>query len=180
MENEVWKDVVGYEGLYEVSNLGNVKSLPRIVMCKNKMQKTIIEKILKKFNSGNGYHGVKLSINSKTKTTAVHKLVAMAFLNHKPCGFKLVIDHINDIKTDNRLNNLQLVTQRYNCRKTQNNCLVNLKGVTIETIKHKEKIYKYYRSRININGKKISLGNFKTVEEAHLAYQNAILKHELC
>jgi hypothetical protein len=169
MENEIWKDIPDYEGLYQVSNLGRVKSI------KNKDN----IKILKKFRAGNYYHGVALCKNGKKKTTAVHKLVAITFLNHKPCGFKFVIDHINDIKTDNRVENLQIVTSRYNSCKTQGKYLSKYKGVSIDKIKYKDKIYIYYRARILINNKDVPLGTYKNEYDAHLAYQEALNKYQL-
>ena len=77
---EVWKDVKNYEGLYQVSNLGNVKSL--------RFNK---ERILKTSLSGIGYHKVSLCDVGLVKTHKIHKLVAIAFLDHTPCGFELVV-----------------------------------------------------------------------------------------
>ena len=102
---EIWKDVIGYEGVYQVSNLGRVKSLPRKWIMK--------EKILKPYDKEN-YHTVCLSINQNRKRHYVHKLVAIAFLKHKPSGHELIVDHINEIKKDNRLSNLQIITHREN------------------------------------------------------------------
>ena len=156
---EIWKDIPEYEGLYQVSNLGRVKSLMF-----NK------EKILKQANT-NGYLQVRLCKN-KIKKFLVHQLVSMAFLNHKPCGFNLVIDHINDNPSDNRVENLQIVTQRYNCRKTQGKYSSQFKGVSWNKQKKK------WHSLISMNGKRKFLGTFTDEYEAHLAYQNALKQIE--
>ncbi len=159
---EEFRDVPGYEGLYQVSNLGNVKSLSRLVkrcgyfLCK--------ERILKNGLSKNGYYTVALS----GKSYYVHKLVAMTFLNHKPCGYKLVIDHINDNQLDNRVENLQLVTQRENVCKTQGRYSSKYKGVNW----HKD--HKKWMCSIYMNGKKKHLGYFDCELKAHLVYQNKL------
>jgi len=154
--NEIWKDVIGYKGIYIVSNLGRVKSL--------KFNK---EKILKSVINSNGYYTVVL-YNNNTKTRKVHQLVAESFLDHKPCGHKLVVDHINDIKTDNRVKNLQIVTQRYNACKTQGVYTSKYKGVFWKKERNK------WEAGIGINNKRKYLGLFINEYDAHLAYQNAL------
>jgi hypothetical protein len=102
---EEWKDIQGYEGLYQVSNLGRVKSFIRK------------DKILKQHKDSAGYLSVTLCNNGNRKKITVHKLMAIVFLNHKPQGNKIVVDHVNNIKNDNRLENLQIISQRLNCSK---------------------------------------------------------------
>ena len=157
---EEFRDVIGYEGLYQVSNLGRVKSLGN-----NQTRK---EKILKPGVSTWGYNQVLLSKNKIIKNNLVHKLVAMAFLNHIPCGHKIVVDHINDNKLDNRVENLQLISQRENVYKTQGKYSSKYKGVSWDKEKNK------WRTKININGKLIHLGYFNCELSAALAYQNKI------
>ena len=152
MKTEIWKDIKDYEGLYQVSNLGRVKSL--------KFGK---ERILSAATNATGYSLVALC-NGKTKAITVHQLVAMAFLNHKPCGYKLVVDHINTIKTDNRLENLQVITHRQNCTKDK-------KGTSKYTGVHWCKPRNKWRAEIRINGKTKYLGSFKSELEASEAYQ---------
>lgn len=111
MENEIWKPIKGYEGLYEVSNLGRVKSLERV---RPNMSKGLYkERILKNQISRGGYHKVALLRNEgKMKLYSVHRLVAEAFIPNpfnKPC-----IDHINTIKTDNSIENLRWATWKEN------------------------------------------------------------------
>lgn len=165
---EEFRDIPGYEGIYQVSDLGNVKSLPRIVLKKGKYPFVCKEKILKYKIGQTGYYELNLYKDKKKKTFTVHQLVAMAFLNHIPCGYKLVIDHINDISTDNRVENLQIVTQRYNARKTQGDYSSKYKGVSW----HKRN--KKWVANIQIDSKHKHLGSYTNEYEAYLKYQEAL------
>lgn len=110
LENEIWKPVTGYEMIYEVSNLGRVRSLDRVVNGKN-CRKLRKGKILNPVNA-RGYNRVCLYKNGVWKRFLVHRLVAQAFIpnpNNLP-----VINHINEIKTDNRSENLEYCTQKQN------------------------------------------------------------------
>ena len=106
---EIWRDVINYKGIYQVSNLGRVKSLKR-KGCLN-------DRILKPKPTSRGYLKVTLCINNEIKYKTVHQLVAEAFLNHTPCGMALVVDHIDNDKLNNCVNNLQVITQRENSYK---------------------------------------------------------------
>lgn len=165
--NEIWKDVIGYEGLYKVSNLGKVKSLPKVWNTSNGGTRWHNGKILSPYIL-NGYNSVGLCKNGKSRTFLVHQLVAQSFLKHTPCRHKLVIDHINDNKLDNRVQNLQIVTARFNVHKTQGKGLSKFKGVS------KYKSTGKYRAMIFINGKNKYLGLFINEYDAHLAYENAL------
>ena len=107
LEKEIWKDIPNYEG-YKISNLGRVKSLERIDARGNKRK----EKILKPSIDRKGYYRVALCKNSKVKKYYVHRLVYEAFNGQIPEG--LQVNHINEIKTDNRLENLNLMTAKEN------------------------------------------------------------------
>lgn len=115
MENfeneEIWKDTTEFEG-YQVSNLGRVKSLKRFRKGKNGSLVTVKEKILKPTINHKGYYKVPLCKNSKVKKCSVHRLVYEAFNGQIPEG--LQVNHINEIKTDNRLENLNLMTCKEN------------------------------------------------------------------
>ena len=127
---EIWKDVLNYEGLYQVSNLGRVKSLKRKVRHFSG-ERLVPERILKGGVNDKGYILVNLGKKGTKKVFAVHKLVAIAFLNHKPCGYKLVVDHIDNNKLNNKLENLQIITQQENVLKSKINFTQHFEGVSI-------------------------------------------------
>lgn len=110
MNKEIWKDIPGYEGYYQVSNLGNVKSLPRKRLDRNQI---IQGKILSKRKKQNGYIIVTLSKDSKEQKCYVHRLVAQAFIpNYKNCK---EVNHIDENKLNNSTNNLEWCDRKYNC-----------------------------------------------------------------
>lgn len=114
MENiEIWKDIKGYEGFYQVSNLGRVKSLERDVYYPNgTIIRHIEEKILVPSLDGGGYPFVQLHKNRKMKTMKVHRLVAMAFIpnpENKP-----QINHKDEVKNNNAVENLEWCDASFN------------------------------------------------------------------
>jgi hypothetical protein len=111
---EVWKTITEFGEMYQISNFGNIKSFKRGK-----------ETILKPAFDKKGYLRQGFYFNSKNHTKKVHQLVAVYFLNHKPCGMKLVIDHIDGNKQNNFVSNLRLVSNRENCqkRKVEKLCL---------------------------------------------------------
>lgn len=155
---EIWKDIVGYEGHYKVSNLGRVKSL-----------KFNDERILSLSKNPNGYYKVNLCKNNNFKTRLIHHLVAESFLNHKTKGHKLVIDHINNNKSDNRLGNLQLISSRDNSNKDK-------KGTSKYRGVRWHKRDKRWATSVVFNGVNYHLGNFKTELRASIAYELALLQ----
>ena len=117
MENEIWKDLVCYEGIYEVSNYGNVKSLTR-----NDFQgKPLNEKLLN-LETINNYKRVALCKTGKVKRVFVHRLVAIHFIpnpDNKPC-----VNHRNGNPSDNRVENLEWVTYSENTQHAINTGLL--------------------------------------------------------
>ena len=109
--SEEWRDVVGYEGLYQVSDQGRVKSLERKVPI-GYGERTVKERILKPKTDRYGYLIVSLYAGGKRKTLRVHRLVCEAF--HENPDNKPQVNHINEIKTDNRASNLEWATAREN------------------------------------------------------------------
>ena len=104
---EIWKDIVGYEGLYQVSNWGRVKSL--------NYNKTGKEKILTPLKSKNGYLSVQLCKKGKIKRYLVHRLVALAFIPNDDPERKTQVNHISEFeKTNNRVENLEWMTPKEN------------------------------------------------------------------
>ena len=109
---EIWKNIKGYEGLYQVSDQGRVKSLERIIIKKDGRKFTVKERVLKPGVTKDGYLIVALHAGDKQKTLTVHRLVCTAFhenLENKPC-----VNHINENKTDNRASNLEWCTYKEN------------------------------------------------------------------
>lgn len=105
---EKWKPVKGYEGLYEVSNCGNVKSLAR----RDRNNRGVSERILRMAANTSGYNRVILAKDGTRKTCYVHRLVAEAFI---PNGNELpMINHIDENKLNNRVENLEWCTAKYN------------------------------------------------------------------
>lgn len=105
---EIWKDIKGYEGLYQVSNLGNVKRIRFINIHSNYPKEKMKSKKLRK----DGYYEIALYKNGKGKSIQIHRLVAKAFI--KEIDGKEYVNHINGIKTDNRVENLEWVTASEN------------------------------------------------------------------
>lgn len=166
---EEWKDIVGYEGFYMVSNYGNVKSLSRKSYCGNgyRIKK---ERLLKKCLDSYKYEIVGLHINKKTTTKKVHQLVYIAF--NEVC-FITNINHINGIKTDNRIENLENITSRENAchRSTLKSSTSKYTGVCWHKAKRK------WISQIYHNKKMLHLGTFDIEEEAFKArvdYENKL------
>lgn len=107
---EIWKDVIGYEGFYQVSNLGNVKRVGSF----RGVNKAYLENYyLTKVDNGKGYLRVKLTVNNKSKRIMLHRIIAEAYIPN-PNNYK-VINHINGNKKDNSIENLEWCTQSYNC-----------------------------------------------------------------
>lgn len=161
---EIFKDIPNYEGLYQVSNLGRVKSLDRLVSNKHG-KRTVKGSFLKPYLTNYGYHTVCLMKESKGRTTLVHVLVAEAFLGYNVNEKGIVCDHIDEDKTNNKLSNLQLITHRENVIKSKNKQ---------KTGANYDKVNKNWRSRIWIDGKSKFLGTFKTKSEAISAYQKEV------
>jgi hypothetical protein len=168
---EIFKDIPGYEGLYQVSDLGNVKSLSREVLNRGEFPAIVKEKILKINIVKSGYYLVGLCKEGKVKTMSVHVLVAMAFLGHIPDGNKIEVDHKNEIKTDNRVENLQLLSGVEHRRKPKKSRNTSSKYTGVNWHKTSSK----WRAEIRINGKPKNLGYYTTEYQAHYAYQSVLL-----
>lgn len=161
-KTEQWKDLPKKEGIYMVSNLARVKRLSRFVK-RLESGFTVQEKILTQSVGKRGY----LLCGANNKKNTVHQLVAMAFLNHTPCGYEIIVDHKDNNKLNCVLNNLQLITQRENASKDKINKTSKYIGVSWR----KEK--KIWISAIRIKGVKIPLYGGKDEEKANEIYIKA-------
>lgn len=151
---EIWKDIPQYEGIYQVSNYGNVRSL--------NYKKTNTIKLFKPSTNNYGYYQIVLTKNKKPKTFKVHQLVAITFLNHVPNGHNIVVNHIDNNSLNNHVDNLELVSQRYNSSCHKINC-----GIYWNKNNNK------WCSTIKINQKDIYLGSFLNKEEGLQMYELA-------
>ncbi len=141
---EIWKDVVGYEGIYQVSSLGNLKSCDMYVLARNGKRRKVKGKILKKRYMPNGYVQYVLCKDGVKKYFYAHRLVATAFISNE--NNLPQVNHKNEDKKDNNVDNLEWCDQIYN----------NLYGTKIE------------RSVKNTDYKSVALKNSKKVSQYDL------------
>lgn len=158
---EIWKEVKGFEGYYEVSNFGNVKSLNRTITDKNGVKYNRKEILLKQVTNRLGYKVVTLQKNGKRYFNIVHRLVAIAFIDN-PNKLKEV-NHIDFDKSNNSLDNLEWCSRSYNINHYFSNkkTTSKYKGVSYQKERNKWTAY------VNVNGKRKNLGRFDTEEEAN-------------
>ena len=157
---ETWKDIPNYEGKYMVSSIGNVKSL--------NFKNTKKEKILKTTIAKCGYYYITLCKDGVRKKKYNHQLVAITFLNHKPNKFEKVVNHKNFDKLDNRVENLEIVSNRENTSKK------HMKSSSIYTGVAWEKNINKWKSKINIKTHHIHLGYYKDEKQASEIYELAV------
>jgi hypothetical protein len=158
--------IKGFEGLFVITKDLKVISIPR--------KGTLGGEIKPILNTENGYYRVSLTKDNKRKKTMLHRLIAEQFIPN-PNNYKNV-DHINGIKTDNRIENLRWCSQADNTRfenhKLRKNNTSGYRGITFDKRGNK------YQTEANINGKQLYIGRFDTLEMAiqernkHLMYHN--------
>lgn len=112
---EQWKDIPDYEGIYQISNLGRVKSLARTIIYSNKTQHHQQEHILVPKLQGHNYYYIFLCKNNHAKKFYIHRLVAEAFVNNPSPDILLYVNHKDEVKTNNVWTNLEWVTHKTNC-----------------------------------------------------------------
>jgi hypothetical protein len=144
---EMWNDIKGYEGLYKISNLGNVMNI-----------KT--SRILKSWINPEGYKCVDLYHNGKKKTMYIHRLIAIHYISNDEN--KQCVDHIDNNRLNNKLTNLRWCTNQQNDmnRSISKNNTSGSKGVSFHKQTNK------WRARIKISGKEIFLGYFTEINDA--------------
>ncbi|MDM0987481.1 NUMOD4 domain-containing protein [Clostridium perfringens] len=158
---EVWKEIKGYEGMYQISNLGRVKALERIDSRGLRRK----EKILKYNNTKNGYLEAVLCKNGKTKHITVHRLVAIHFIeniNNLP-----IVNHIDGNKQNNKVDNLEWCTYSYNVKHAFRTGLAKITDETREKMSnaHKgEKSSNYNKKLSDLTRNKISKSKKKIGE----------------
>lgn len=163
-KTEQWVDVLGYEGRYKVSDLARVKSLLRTITRSDGRTATYKSVVLKQFFSEEKYNSVSLTINSSLKTFSVHTLVFYCFTK-KVIAKNLIVDHINNIKKDNRLSNLQLITYSSNNSKDR----TTKSGISGASLTQ----YKTYICSIVFNKKSIHLGSFRNKSDSNSLFNKA-------
>ena len=136
---EIWRDIKGFEGRYQVSNIGRIKSVGRIVNRIDGNYNVIPEKIMKLTVDKEGYEQLCLTMNSEKYTIKVHRSVAEAFIEN-PNGYEC-INHIDENKRNNRVENLEWCEQCYNARYSCNIPVMGIDTLTGE--------YRFYPSIID-------------------------------
>jgi len=111
---EQWKDVYGYEGLYQVSSHGRVRSLRRIVSARWEAGREVRDRDMSTFDRGNGYPAVRLSRHGKAETVSVHQIVCRAFHGPPPSD-KHIVAHGDGVVSNNAVGNLRWATHSENC-----------------------------------------------------------------
>jgi hypothetical protein len=163
MEGEIWKDIERFDGYYQISSFGRVKSCERYVRHPKGGQLLIKEKILVLSNCSSKYLKTTLSKENIYIQFMAHRLVALHFIDNP--NNKAEVNHIDSIKTNNNINNLEWTSRlenisHYNLKRK---CSSNYIGVSLNKNSNK------WHSTIRINNKRFHLGSFKTEEEAYQA-----------
>lgn len=162
---EIWKDIENFEGFYQISNFGRVKSLKK--WCGNKHLSKWIdsEKILKPTDNGRGYLIIAFNTNGKKKNYYIHRLVATHFLN-KPIN-KNIVNHKDYNKHNNNVNNLEWCTQKENIKYSINN-MKHRKNITHSNTGERYICYRKKTKVYRVIIDKKEYGSFKTLEEAKI------------
>lgn len=163
---EIWKDIKNFEGKYQISNLGNVRSL----YDQNQFKKTYRIRYLK-LGQRQGYSIIQLTDGCKIKRSSyqIHRLVAEAFISNPEN--KPFINHIDENRKNNNVNNLEWCTQKENVNHSKHKMYGqkrNIIGKSGEKYITKRKRYgrEYYEISVYYNGKRKHIGSSKTLEQA--------------
>lgn len=173
MEKLNWVPVFynGIETNVEVTKYGNVRKVKTdwFEYGKYNPYYKYREIDLSKLKLSLGYYKIGIEIKGiGYKTTAIHQLVAAAFLGYEFNGYKSVVDHIDSNTINNNLSNLRVVSHRENASKEKTLKSGLPVGVCFENYTKK------YKAQIVINGKNVNLGRYKTIDEASQVYQNKL------
>ena len=167
---ETWKDVKGYEGLYQVSNLGRVRSLGRICNGKSNSVNRKRSRILTQEVTRFGYCRVRLySSDGISKHYQTHRMVVEAFI--RPLKNDEQVNHINEIKTDNRLENLEICNAEYNCNYGMRNAHLSEKNKQNKHLWCKAVIQKNKDGEIIARyDSRLDASKATGVDDSHIAY----------
>ena len=173
-EIEEWRDIPNYEGYYQASSLGRIRSLDRWVTYKDGRERLYRGIVIKESVNRDGYKVVWLWSKGNRKSFNCSQLVAMAFLGHNPDGHTGVVDHINGVRDDDRVDNLRVVSNRENTstclRLNENNYSSKYVGVSWSSRSS------MWRAYIKHEGVNTSLGSFDNEIDASNAYKGALNK----
>lgn len=165
MKDEIWKDIRGFEGYYQVSNLGNVKSLDRIIVRSNNSKYTSKGKMSNPVKHKDGYHRVNLR-KEGVHIRLVHRVVMESFIGTS----KLQVNHVDGNKSNNNLLNLEYVTHLEN----MNHASTVLKGKKRYGVRSTPS--GKWRADIRVGHLRKSLGTFSNKEEAYKKFYEAYLE----
>lgn len=165
MEQEIWKDIAEFEGYYQVSNLGNVRSVDRLLNCGN--HRGIRKgRELKQKEDKHGYMNVCLSKSQKSKTVRTHRLVAMMFIDNP--DNKPYVNHIDGNKTNNCVTNLEWCTSAENCFHARQTGLIDVEKMKEISRRNFKKGWGHNKQKVvqlsDITGE--VLGIYESIEEA--------------
>lgn len=170
-EENDWIDIPKYEGYYQINRLGDIKSVKREIINNQGIKQIRKEVVLKPRLGNKGYLYVVLCKLNIRKTMKVHQLVAIAFLNHKLDGTtKLVVDHIDNNPLNNKLENLQILTQYQNRIKDMKGYSSDFPGVGWS------KFHNKWSVRIQYNNIRKNIGYFNNEQDAITACKNELIK----
>jgi len=172
---EEWRDIPNYEGYYQASDFGRVRSLDRTVVFSDGRERFYKGRVIKG-SVDKGYRRTTLNLDGVGMNFKLSQLVAMAFLGHEPDGHNLVVDHVNGDRSDDRVENLRIVTHRANLSTCFRSDKDSLSSEYAGVSWHKET--SKWGAQIRHNGVIARLGFYDTELEAFTAYQTALSKIE--
>lgn len=158
MTEEVWSPVIGFEGAYEVSSMGRIRTIERMVKTCHGSDRIGVSKLLKPFKDKDGYLNIRLSFNGRKKTFKMHRLVAMIFIPNP--DEKPQVNHINFRKEDNSVSNLGWCTAKEN----------NAHRCRGEGRRGVQRRGNRFQAKIKIEGHTYSIGYFQFKYQAENAF----------
>ena len=171
MIEEVWKDIEGFEGFYQISNLGRIKSIAVRRSLWGKIHIINRERLMTPYDNGNGYLMISLTANKKRTPIAIHRLVASAFLE-KPEGHD-VVNHKDYDTHNNSADNLEWCTQKYNTNYSSSRMAKPKTKCRSTSTGEKYICFHQGKYRVQINKLKISK-RFESLDDA-IAFRDSVI-----